>query len=380
MSAHDIDLRHMHRALQLAARGQGAVEPNPMVGCVITQEDRVVGEGWHQRFGEPHAEANAITAAESRAAGATMYVTLEPCSHQGKTPPCAASIIDAGIRRVLVSMRDPFPAVDGDGIASLRAAGVEVETGLLEEEAQRLNAPYLKLVRCGKPWVIAKWAMTLDGKMATPPGNSQWISNEASRAVVHQLRGRVDAILIGKGTADMDNPQLTARPPGVRVATRVVADSSASLSSDCQLVKTAGEIPALVAVGPEATAANRRRLQDSQCEVLVCDGRSHVERLRQLLDEMARRRWTNVLVEGGGALLGSLLDARAIDEVHVFVAPLLAGGSGALSPIGGAGVEAMQAALRLEDVAIEILDGDVYVRGRVAEDRTVGGCQPSGTP
>ena len=216
MQQHDLDCWHMRRALDLAARGQGAVEPNPMVGCVIAQGAEIIGEGWHRQFGADHAEVEALRMAGDRAAGATLYVTLEPCCHHGKTPPCTRAVLAAGVRRVVVAAGDPFPQVQGGGIAELRAAGLDVELGLLETDSRRLNAPYLKLVESGRPWIIAKWAMTLDGKIAARGGQSRWISNPQSREVVHKLRGRVDAVLVGRGTAVRDDPLLTARPPGPR--------------------------------------------------------------------------------------------------------------------------------------------------------------------
>ena len=324
MQQHDLDLWHMRCALELAARGQGFVEPNPMVGCVIARGAEIIGEGFHRRFGGPHAEVEALQIAGDRAAGATLYVTLEPCCHHGKTPPCVEAVLAAGVRRVIVAMRDPFPQVQGGGIADLRAAGVDVEVGLLEAEARRLNAPYLKLVETGRPWIIAKWAMTLDGKIATYTGESRWISNPQSREVVHKLRGRVDAVAVGRGTAARDDPLLTARPPGPRTAVRVVLDTHASLGSDSQLVRTASEAPVLVAVGAESSPADRLRLARAGCEVFVCEGETPAARWDALLAELGRRRMTNVLVEGGGRLLGSLLDAagdRRGSRVHRAEAP-----------------------------------------------------------
>src|SRR5262245_52366593 len=190
----------MRRALELADRGRGHVEPNPLVGAVVVRDDRMVGEGWHQRYGEPHAEVNALAAAGEAVNGATLYVTLEPCCHHGKTPPCTDAILRCGIRRVVAAMLDPFPQVASKGVATLRTAGIEVEVGLCEPEARRLNVPYLKLLHTGRPYIHAKWAMTLDGKIATRTGDSKWISNEASRRRTHELRGRMDAILVGIGT------------------------------------------------------------------------------------------------------------------------------------------------------------------------------------
>ena len=365
MSTRDLDLQHLRRALELAARGQGLVEPNPLVGCVIARGPDVLGEGWHARFGGPHAEVEALQAAGSHAAGATLYVTLEPCCHFGKTPPCTDAVIAAGIRRVVAAHADPFPRVAGGGIAQLQAAGIEVEVGLLADEARQLNAPYLQLLGTGRPWVMAKWAMTLDGKLATRTGSSQWISGAAARAIVHQIRGRVDAIIVGRGTALADNPQLTARPPGPRTATRIVVDSLASLSLESRLVSTARETPVLIAVGPEATAERCQLLRDAGCEVWIGESPDRNERLQQLLLELGRRRLTNVLVEGGAQLLGALWDLGAIDEVHAFLAPKLVGGQGAPSPFAGLGLADMQAALSLQTPIVEFIEPDVYVHGRV---------------
>ncbi len=367
MDQTELDRWHMQRALELAARGRGYVEPNPMVGSVVVKGAEVIGEGWHREFGGPHAEVEALRIAGKRAAGATMYVTLEPCCHQGKTPPCTRAIIEARLGRLVIGQPDPFPEVAGKGIAELVAAGIEVDVGLLEAEARRLNAPYLKLLSTGRPWVLAKWAMSADGKIATRTGASRWISGEESRKVVHALRGRVDAIVVGRETARRDDPLLTAQPPGPRTALRVVVDSRASLSSESQLARTAGEVPVMVAVGPEAPEAERQRLTQAGCEVLVCHAESRAGRLDELLAELGRRRMTNVLVEGGGRLLGSLLDAGQIDEVHVFIAPKLIGGASAPSPIGGEGVEEISQALALEQVEVEQAGPDVYLRGRVLQ-------------
>jgi len=358
----------MRRALELAAEGEGLVEPNPMVGCVIARGAEIIGEGWHRRFGQAHAEVEALQMAGNRAAGATLYVTLEPCCHQGKTPPCTEAVAVSGVRRVVVALRDPFPQVQGGGIAALQAAGIAVEVGLLEPEAARLNAPYLKLVETGRPWIIAKWAMTLDGKIATHTGESRWISNPRSREIVHALRGRVDAVMIGRGTAERDDPLLTARPTGSRTAARVILDTQGSLGSESQLVRTAGQSLVLVAVGKESSSANRQRLRDANCEVFVCDGETHAAQLDALLVELGRRRWTNAMVEGGGRLLGSLLDARAIDEVHVFIAPKLVGGALAATAVAGCGIADMSAALRLESPQVRQLDDDTYITARCCPD------------
>ncbi|MEX0676191.1 MAG: bifunctional diaminohydroxyphosphoribosylaminopyrimidine deaminase/5-amino-6-(5-phosphoribosylamino)uracil reductase RibD [Pirellulales bacterium] len=365
MNDYEADAWHMARALELAARGEGLVEPNPMVGCTVVRDGESVGEGFHRRFGGPHAEIEALESAGSRARGATAFVTLEPCCHQGKTPPCTQALIQAGVSRVVVAQRDPFPQVAGRGIAELEAARIAVEVGLREAEAGEINAPYRKLITTGRPWMIAKWAMTLDGKLATHARDSRWISCDESRAVVHRIRGRVDAIMIGRGTAEADDPLLTARPPGVRTATRIVLDSQASLSVDSQLVRTARDVPLVVAVADDSPAKNRQRLSAAGCEVLVCPGANRGERLAWLLDELGRRQMTNVLVEGGSRLFGELFDAGQIDEIHAFIAPKIAGGENAPSPIGGAGVDLVAKAGELASPTIEQCGTDAYIHGRV---------------
>ncbi len=348
MSFTEDDSLLMSRALELAARGLGCVEPNPMVGCVLIRHGMVVGEGYHKKFGGPHAEIEALRVAGERARGSTAYVTLEPCCHHGKTGPCTQALIETGVVRVIAAMRDPFPRVAGGGFAELSAAGIIVEEGLLTEQAAVLNAAYLKRLGTGLPWVIAKWAMTLDGKIATHTGDSQWISSESSRALVHELRGRVDAILVGGGTARRDDPLLTARPAGARTALRVVLDSKAHLSMDSQLMRTAREVPLLVAVGSNSAAHERERLKSAGAEVLVLQSDDHEHRLREVLTELARRECTNVLVEGGSRILGSLLDANLIDEVYAFVAPKIIGGFLAPSPLAGNGLSHMNAALAFD--------------------------------
>ncbi|PQO43696.1 bifunctional diaminohydroxyphosphoribosylaminopyrimidine deaminase/5-amino-6-(5-phosphoribosylamino)uracil reductase RibD [Blastopirellula marina] len=360
------DERHMREALQLASLGQGAAEPNPMVGCVLVRQGQVIGRGYHAKYGGPHAERAALAdCGSANARGATAYVTLEPCCHHGKTPPCSDALIEAQVARVVIAQQDPFGLVDGGGIAQLKAAGIEVEVGLLEAEARRLNAPYRKLLATGRPWVIAKWAMTLDGKLATHTGSSRWISNELARERVHQLRGRVDGIVVGSRTAQLDDPQLTARPAGVRTPVRIVVDGDATLAPTSKLVQTAHETPVLVAVNQDADQQRCDALRDAGCEVLVCGGDDHAARLDSLLVELGKRRMTNLLVEGGAGLLGQLLELGQIDEVLAFVAPKLIGGSGAPSPIGGLGGADMMTALQLTDVSVETLGDNVLVHGFV---------------
>ncbi|MCL2118248.1 MAG: bifunctional diaminohydroxyphosphoribosylaminopyrimidine deaminase/5-amino-6-(5-phosphoribosylamino)uracil reductase RibD [Planctomycetaceae bacterium] len=387
------DAHWMTRAIQLARQGEGFVEPNPMVGCVIvaTHEtdgtSEVIGEGWHRAFGGAHAEVEAIQDARSKeksTVGATAYVTLEPCCHDGKTPPCTLALLDAGIKRVVVAMRDPFDAVDGGGLAQLQEHGVEVTLGCHEAEARELNAPYLTRIEQQRPWVIAKWAMTLDGKIATRSGSSDWISSEASRQAVHRLRARSDAILIGSRTAATDDPLLTVRLNATatgnddsllfphRTPLRVVFDSQASLSPSSRLAQTVCEAGVLVATSREALDTNETSrhnaaiLAERGCEVLPLAGVTHHERMVGLLRHLAQRGVTNLLTEGGGMLLGTLLDLQFIDEVHVFIAPKLVGGRETAVPIGGLGLEQMRDAIPLRNPVIETIGTDVYLYGRIA--------------
>ena len=357
----------MQRALELAALGEGFVEPNPMVGAVVVDDHlQLLGEGYHQRFGGPHAEVHALRQAGERARGATLYVTLEPCCHHGKTPPCTGAILAAGIKRVHVAALDPFAAVAGQGVAQLRAAGVTVEVGLLEERAVQLTAPFRTLVLHQRPFVIAKWAMSLDGKIAAHTGVSKWISNAASRAIVHQLRGRVDGILVGMGTVLADDPLLTARPVGPRVAARIVLDSQARLPLTSQLVRTARQTPVIVFATTAAPVERVAALQAAGVEVVsVGADVLHRPDLAECLQELGRRRMTNVLVEGGCGILGAFFDRQLIDEVQVFIAPLLIGGQGASSPIGGQGLSSPEFASRLTDFQVTNVECDTFVRGRL---------------
>jgi diaminohydroxyphosphoribosylaminopyrimidine deaminase/5-amino-6-(5-phosphoribosylamino)uracil reductase len=351
--------RWMRRALALAECGRGFVEPNPMVGAVVLDSaGQLAGEGWHRAFGGPHAEVFALAAAGDRTRGGTLVVTLEPCCHHGKTPPCTDAVLNAGIARVVVATADPFPRVAGGGLARLRSAGVEVSVGLCEVDARALNAPYLKLLRTGRPWVHAKWAMALDGKIATRTGDSKWISGVESRQRVHALRGRMDAVIVGRGTVVADDPQLTARPAGARVAARVVVSASGELPDRCHLRATARAVPVIVYT---ADAAKLAGWSDDGAEVVALPAGAPT--IDAVLADLGRRRFTNVLVEGGAGLLGSVMDAGAADEFHVFIAPKLIGGAAAPAPIGGTGVALLAEAPELAGVTVERSGADVYVHG-----------------
>lgn len=327
----------MAEALALAGRGRGLVEPNPMVGAVLVRGGRVVGAGWHRRYGGPHAEIEALRRAGTKARGADLYVTLEPCAHHGKTPPCAAAVVRAGIRRVAAAMRDPHPLVSGRGLAALSRAGIRVETGLLEGEARRLNAAFLSLVLRGRPLVTAKWAMSLDGKIATASGDSKWITSPEARREARRMRGFADAVLVGAGTVAADDPRLMPEDPR-RMPVRVVADSRGRTGLASRLVRSARQSPVMVVVTDRAPVRARRALRAAGCEVWEAPSSDGRVDLRALLRELGRRRMSNLFVEGGGRLLGALFDARLVDRAAVFVAPRVLGGAEALTPVEGVGV------------------------------------------
>lgn len=356
------DERWMLRALALAERGRGAVEPNPMVGAVVVAKGEVVGEGFHEKFGGPHAEVNALDRAGPAARGATLYVTLEPCCHHGKTPPCTDRIQSSGVSRVVAAMADPFPRVAGGGIAELARSQIPIEVGCQESLARRLNAAYLTRLQEGRPFVHAKWAMSLDGKIATRTGESRWISSEIARRHAHRFRGEMDGILVGMGTVLADDPMLTARPPGPRVATRVVLDSSGRLPIDCQLVRTAREVPVLVATTPAMPTERRTALEKLGCEILVlpADANGRVP-VAPLLKELGTRQWTNLLVEGGSAVLGAFLAAGLVDAARVYLAGRLIGGTGAPGPVGGEGSASLANAPDLGPVVATPLGPDVFL-------------------
>ena len=357
----------MRRALELAALGRGHVEPNPQVGAVVATSGHpaaIVGEGWHGEFGGPHAEVMALAAAGSRARAATLYVTLEPCCHHGKTPPCTDAILAAGIARVVVAAGDPFTPVAGRGLEALRQGGVTVEVGLCSAEATRLTAPFRKLLTTGKPWVIAKWALSLDGRMAAAAGQDRWISSPESRAIVHELRSRIDAVAVGIGTALADDPLLTVRTAagsaaGTRRPLRIVLDSAARLPLASRLVRTARECPLLVAVGPGAPPERTAALAAAGCEIWQGDDLDHAARTTALLRELGSRRLTNLLAEGGPHVHATLFATGEVDEAWVFVAPsILGGAAAALDPLPDV------RRLCIEDVSQP--GGDILVRGTIA--------------
>jgi diaminohydroxyphosphoribosylaminopyrimidine deaminase/5-amino-6-(5-phosphoribosylamino)uracil reductase len=362
-SATVIDERFMQAALLLAAKGQGSVEPNPMVGCVLVRDNQIIGQGHHARFGGPHAEVAALDSLPNigDARGATAYVTLEPCCHHGKTPPCSEALIVAGVQRVVVAVQDPHTKVDGGGLMQLHEAGISTTVGVLKREARQLIAPYLKRVQHQMAYVIAKWAMTMDGKIATVTGESQWITGQQSRAHVHTLRGRVDAIIVGMGTVRADDPLLTARPPGPRTARRVVFCRSRLPSVQSRLIQSIDDAPVTLIVSPLINDSDLQPLRQRKVEVFRCECDDARQMVMPALRHLADLGATNVLLEGGGQLLASFAAVDQIDECQMYVGPKIFAGDTAPGPIGGSGTLAIGDALQFDLESIDQFDDDIRV-------------------
>lgn len=360
------DLRWMDHALAVAARGIGLTSPNPVVGAVLVRDGAVVGEGAHLRAGLPHAEAAALAAAGPGARGAICYVTLEPCAHHGRTPPCADALAAAGVARVVVACRDPNPLVDGRGVARLQAAGVAVEVGVREAEARALNRAFFCFVTLGRPHVTLKSAMTLDGKIAAWDGASRWITGEASRAEAHRMRFAADALLVGLGTVVQDDPELTVRLPGLpaREPFRVVTDSGLRIPADARLLAAGDPARAVVACVAPAPASIAAALRARGIQVLELPGDGERVDLRALLAALARMEVVGVLAEGGAELGAALLDAGLVDRVAFFVAPRLLGGRRAPGPLGGPG-RRLKEAVSLSMVSYRQIGEDLLVEGDV---------------
>jgi diaminohydroxyphosphoribosylaminopyrimidine deaminase/5-amino-6-(5-phosphoribosylamino)uracil reductase len=385
MQQTDRDHAHLARTIELAGRGLGRVSPNPVVGAVVVRDGAVLGEGWHEEFGGPHAEVNAIRAAGGGdLQGATLYVSLEPCCHHGRTPPCTEAILAAGIRRVVVASDDPTEKAAGRGLGILRDEGVEVRVadGALATEARLLNQAFRKHARTGRPWVLFKSAMTLDGKVATRTGDSKWISSEGSRRRAHRWRSQVDAVAVGIGTALADDPQLTARLDGAAVTPpedghsaavpqprRVVFDATARLPLDSKLVRDARTVPLTVIVSRAAGRTATEALEMAGAHVIVATGEHEPARVRSALDQLGalEEPVTSILLEGGPHLAGAFLDAGEIDELRLFIAPIVLGGRSARDPLEGEGVERISDALRALSLECERTADDVLIGARLRE-------------
>ena len=369
-AATERDQRHLKRAIELAATARGHTSPNPLVGAVVVKGDRTIGEGLHMRAGEPHAERAALNACEADPAGATMYVSLEPCCHEGRTPPCTEAIVEAGIARVVVASDDPSEKASGRGLGILRDEGIEVSMfdGEIAEAARLLNQPFRKHARTGRPLVLFKSAMTLDGKVATRTGDSQWISGESSRARAHRWRAECDAVAVGIHTAKQDDPLLTARVEGVsRQPRRVVFDSEASLPLDSQLVRSAGEVSVILVCSRAAKRTNTDALANAGVEVIVTSGENEAARVGAALDELGSRDVQSLLLEGGPHLAGVFLEAGEIDEARMFIAPMLLGGKESKGAVEAQGLEWIADAKSAVHAEVERIDDDVLITARFRE-------------
>ncbi|HYZ29828.1 MAG TPA: bifunctional diaminohydroxyphosphoribosylaminopyrimidine deaminase/5-amino-6-(5-phosphoribosylamino)uracil reductase RibD [Thermoleophilaceae bacterium] len=370
LAATERDHKHLYRAIELAATARGRTSPNPLVGAVIVKGGRTIGEGVHEAAGQPHAERVALAACSEDPAGATLYVSLEPCAHHGRTPPCTDAIVAAKLRRVVVASDDPSSKAAGRGLGILRDEGIVVEMaeGEVADAARLLNQPFRKHTRTGRPLVLLKYAMTLDGKVATRTGDSKWISSELSRARAHRWRAESDAVAVGIGTALADDPLLTARIDGVaRQPRRVVFDAEARLPLDSQLVRSSGEPPVILVCSRAASRTRVQALEAAGVEVVVASGENESARIQAALHELGSREIQQVLVEGGPHLAGAFLDAGEVDELRVFVAPVIAGGRDARPAVEGEGVEMIADAARALHTTVERIEDDVLVTARLRE-------------
>jgi diaminohydroxyphosphoribosylaminopyrimidine deaminase/5-amino-6-(5-phosphoribosylamino)uracil reductase len=362
------DRTYMERALSLAVRGRGRTSPNPMVGAVLTRDGTIIGEGYHAVAGGDHAEVIALKAAGGSTSGAVCYVTLEPCVHHGKTPPCTEALVQAGITRVVVAACDPNPVVAGKGVHRLRQAGITVDVGLLQAEAVRLNEAYFKYMQTGKPFVLLKAALSLDGKLATRTGNSRWITGELARRRVHEMRNTVDAVIVGIGTVLKDDPMLTTRLEGTedRDPLRVVVDTRGRLPATARLLRSGRHQP-LIAAGPRITQARLRQLQGRGAEVIVLPSGAGGISLPHLISELGRRAITSVMIEGGGRLATAALQAGIVDKLVLMFAPILIGGRKAPTLLQGEGIEKLTEALSIKQLTVERIGDDVLLGGYLIE-------------
>ena len=371
----------MRRAIELAKKGGGYVHPNPLVGCVVVKDDEIIAEGYHEKYGEFHAERNALTRCKTETKGASLYVTLEPCCHYGKTPPCTEIITEKGIKKVFVGILDPNPLVAGKGVKILQDAGIEVEVGLCENEIREMNKVFLKYITTKRPYVIMKTAMTLDGKIAAYTGDSKWVTNEESRKKVHELRSELAGVVVGIGTVLADDPMLNVRLEGKHhQPVRIVVDSNLRIPVDSQLVKTAKEYRTIVATTVISTEAERngeisfncRRYLDSLrsldmtgVELLECQSNNNHVDINDLMTKLGAMGIDSLLLEGGGTLNAAFLEAGCVDEVWAFIAPKIIGGEGAKTPVSGKGIDKMSDAVNLQNIDIQNINGDILIKGKI---------------
>ncbi len=357
----------MRRALELARKGEGRTSPNPLVGAVIVKHGRVVGEGYHKKAGGPHAEIAALRKAAARARGADLYVNLEPCCHHGRTPPCTQAIIDAGIKNVMVGMRDPNKRIGGKGIRQLKKNGVRVTAGVLRKECGRINEVFVKYIRTRRPYVILKSALSLDGRIATRSGDSQWISGPQARERVHQMRDKADAVLVGSGTVLKDNPRLTARlkkGKGNHPA-RVILDGRNRVPLTANVFKNGGSQRIIYVSGPRLRPSRGKRLRRMGVEVLVLNEKKGNLDLRQLMKKLGKMEFSSLLIEGGAEVYAGALKAGIVDKIVFFVAPIIIGGRDARGAVGGEGIEKIRQAYKIKNLTVVPVGNDLMLEGNL---------------
>lgn len=364
MSYNERDIEFMRRAIALAKQGGGFVHPNPLVGCVVVKDGQVIAEGYHEKYGEFHAERNALTRCKADTTGATLYVTLEPCCHYGKTPPCTEIIIEKGIAKVFVGILDPNPLVAGKGVKILQDAGIEVVSGLCEDEIREMNKVFLKYITTKRPYVIMKTAMTLDGKIAAHTGDSKWVTNAESRKAVHALRSELAGVVVGINTVLADDPMLNCRLDGrCHQPVRIVVDSKLRIPMDSQLVKTAKEYRTIIATSQAVISTEA--LISKGIEIVFCASNDNHVDINDLMDKLGAMGIDSLLLEGGGTLNAAFLEAGCVDEVWAFIAPKIIGGAAAKTPVSGKGIDLMSEAINLHNIEIQNINGDILIKGKI---------------
>ncbi len=358
--------QYMKRAFELAKHGWGRTNPNPLVGAIIVKNDKIIGEGFHEFIGGAHAEVNAIRNAKTDVSGGTIYVSLEPCSHFGRTPPCIQAIINAGLKEVVIAMEDPNPKCNGNGIGILRKAGITVVENVLEKKEKKINEIFIKYITQKKPFVIMKSAMTLDGKIATSKGNSKWVTGESARNNVHLMRDRVSAIMVGINTVLADDPMLTTRRDGVDCgeAVKIIVDSTGKLPLSSRLLSTGKTI---LATTSEIDQNKEKQLIEKGVIILKCEGENGSVNLNTLMDKLYELEIDSVLIEGGGTLNWSAIESGIVDKVMCYIAPKIIGGKNALTPVEGSGIQVMNDAINLTDIEVQRFGDDILIEGYIAK-------------
>lgn len=364
-----MNIKYMKRAIELSKRGKGYTNPNPLVGAVIVKNDKIIGEGYHGFYGGPHAEINAFKNASEDVKEATMYVTLEPCSHFGKTPPCANNIIDKGISKVIIGMKDPNPLVAGKGIEILKSNGIEVKVGVLEDEVRKLNEIFIKYITEKRPFCILKTAMTLDGKIASNTGDSKWITNEVSRNYVHHIRHQVSAIMVGIGTVFADNPSLTTRlDNGGLDPIRVIVDTNGRIPLDAKVLNIKSDAKTIVATTEKIDHKKIKAIEEKGGKIIITPLKDRKVDLDDLMDQLGKMKVDSVLIEGGSTLNYSALEYGIVDKVLSFISPKIIGGNDAKTPVGGKGRTYIKEAFTLKDMAISRFQEDIMIEGYLRKE------------